>query len=178
MLVPILGLALVSMLALVVLPVPRVRQFLLTAATRFGQTGLLALLAACGTFLVTPDAAPAWTKPLLAPVVQMTESAFGAPAPAGLPWLTLAVFVVAAVLPVLIALELAIGVTRQTRVVNELRADLRTATEWVDTRLFALGLSRTPMPQATESAAAAEAFRDKGKKSGDNGPLVIDLMNK
>ena len=161
-----------------VLPVPRVRRLLLTAATRLGQAVLLAFLGACGTFFVQPDIAPAWLASTLAPLLEGIRGAVPdlGPASRGLPWLLLAVSAVLIALPVLIALELAVGLSRQTSLVHALHKELRLAAAWIDGRLFALGLGDPP-PISREANAAAEVFRTASRSTpAADGSHVLDLM--
>ena len=168
MLVPVVGVGLLLTLALLVLPLSRVRQVVLTAFARFARAALLAVFGACGTFLVAPDSAPEWTAPLLEPVVRLTHSLAGPDAPAGLPWLVFAALAALAALPLLVAVELALGLTRQTRLVQQLRTEVRTAAAWVDARMAALGIA--PPPPLTERSAAADAVRTPPE------PIVLQLM--
>jgi len=177
----IVGVVLLSLLALLVLPVPRVRRLLLTAASRFSQAALLGGLGACGAFLVQPNAAPDWTRVLLDPATAMAGSVWPDPTvPPGLPWLVLAVVVVVVSLPLLIALDLALSLTQQADLVHSFRKELRFAASWLDTRLVDLGLARDRLPLYPEAAAVAEAFRMAGQSSSSStalgGPIVLDLL--
>jgi hypothetical protein len=59
MLSTVLGLTVLVLLAVIVLPVPRVRRRL-TGTARMIQAAVLAFLGACGTFFVQPQTAPDW----------------------------------------------------------------------------------------------------------------------
>jgi len=180
MLSTVLGFALLMLLAVVVLPVPRVRRLLLTGTARLGQAVVLAFLGACGTFLVQPQSAPDWlilaAHPLLEGTLGMQPDAAS-----GLPWLVLAVLAVGVSLPVLLVVELALSLSSQTAQVQALRKEIRQAAAWVDSRLALQGVTGPAYPALpNEAAAAAEALRSAGH--GDKQipsapvPLVLDLL--
>lgn len=181
MLSTVLGFALLVLLAAVVLPVPRVRRWLLTVTARLGQAVILACLGACGTFFVQPQAAPTWLTHAAQPLL---EGTLGLPldTASGLPWLILAVLAVAVSLPVLMAVELGVSLSSQTAQVQALRKDIRRAATWVDSRLALLGVtgpSYPPLPN--EAAAATEALRSAGQQGDQQSPsvpapLVLDLL--
>ena len=89
----LLGFGLLIMLAIAMLPVPRVRRMLLIGSARLMQAIVLAFLGACGTFFVHPEAAPIWVRNILDPIVEGTQSFLPSAAAAmpGLSWLVLAV---------------------------------------------------------------------------------------
>jgi hypothetical protein len=175
-----LGLALIGSLAVAVLPVPRVRRWLLTAAARLGQAVVLAALGACGTFFVQPQAAPAWLADVARPLVEGTLG-LTLDTSTSLPWLLLAVLAVGVSLPVLLAVELAVSLADQAALVQSLRREIRQAAAWVDQRLAALGVTGPSYPAvASEGAAAAEAIRSAGPGGKHTppvpAPLVLDLL--
>jgi hypothetical protein len=173
------GFALLLVLAMTVLPVPRARQWLWTALARMTQAAVLAFLGACGTFFVQPSAAPQW---LLDAADPMIEGTFGLllDATSGLPWLVIAVLAVGVSLPMLMLVELGLNLSAQIAQVQALRKELRQAAVWVDNRLAAVGIpgsAYTPLPN--EAAAAAEALRSAGtadRQESSSIPLVIDLI--
>lgn len=180
MLSTVLGLAFLSLMAAAVLPVPRVRQLLLTAGARLGQAMLLAFLGACGTFFVQPQTAPEWLTLAASPLLEesLGLSLDGA---SGLPWLVLAVVVVGVHLPILIIIELAITLSRQAALVQSLRTEIQQAASWVDSRLERLGFSGPAYPtMPSETAAATEALRSASQSANQAperpAPLVLDLL--
>jgi hypothetical protein len=180
MLYTIFGFALLFLLAIMVLPVPRVRQWLWTSLARMSQAAILACLGACGTFFVQPNAAPQW---LIDAADPMIEGSLGMPldATSGLPWLVIAVFAVGVSLPVLMLVELGLNLSAQAAQMQALRKEMRQAAAWVDSRLASLGITGPAYPPVpNEAAAAAEALRsanhaDKAQSSAPV-PLVIDLL--
>jgi hypothetical protein len=128
----VLGFGLLAMLAAAVLPVPRVRRLLLTGSARLVQGAALAFLGACAAFFVCPDAAPAWVRDVLAPVLEGTRGLLPAPggAPSGWPWLAVAALAVGVSLPFLIAVELAAGLSTQSALVLSLRKELTPCWAW------------------------------------------------
>ena len=170
------GFLVLLVLAVAVLPVPRVRRWLLTSVARLGQTALLAFLGACGTFLVQPDAAPGWLVSTLAPLLEGIRGALPTSGllPAGLPWLLLAVSAVLIALPILIVLELAVSLSRQDSLVLTLQKDLQQAATWVDDRLFALGVAYPILSTSPEAHATAQVFRSTAPPT--TGGRVLDLM--
>jgi hypothetical protein len=180
MLSTVLGIALLGLMAVAVLPVPRVRRWLLTAAARLGQAVVLACLGACGTFFVRPQDAPDWLTAAVRPLVEGTLG-LTLDAASGLPWLVLAVLAVGVSLPVLMAVELALNLSTQTAQVQALRQEIRRAAAWVDNRLNALRVGGPPYPALpNEGAAAAEALRSAGQSARQApsapAPLVLDLL--
>jgi hypothetical protein len=176
----LLGFTLLLVLAVVIMPVPRVRQWLWTTAARMSQAMVLAFLGACGTFFVQPSAAPEWLVKAADPIINST---LGLPldANSGLPWLVVAVLAVVVTLPVLMLVELGLNLSTQTVQVQSLRKELRQAATWVDSRLGAVGIVGPAYPPLTsEGAAAVAALRSvsqSGKeKSPATAPLVIDLL--
>ena len=155
-----LGLGFFVLLATVVLPLARVRQATLAFAARAGQATALAVVAACGTLFVRPDAVPTPTASLadrLADGIrdQLPDVLSDWP---GIPWLVVAVAVVIVALPVVSVLDFAARVTGHTAAIQALRKDLRAAAAVIDQRLSALvGLADPTV--TTELAAAAEAVR-------------------
>ncbi len=136
---------------------------------------MLAFLGACGTFFVQPEVAPNWLVSAVNPILEGIRSLV--PMSPGLPWLLLAVSAVLVALPILIALELAVNLSRQTSLVHALRKELRLVAAWVDSRLFALGLSHSPPPLDQEALASAEVFRTTGQPNTQpNDAHVLDLM--
>jgi hypothetical protein len=180
MLYNIFGFGLLSLLAITVLPVPRVRRWLWAALTRMSQAIVLAFLGACGTFFVQPHAAPQWLIDAADPVI---EGTLGLPldAASGVPWLVIAVLAVGVSLPVLMLVEVCLNLSVQAAQVQALRKELRQAAAWVDSRLAAVGITGPVYPRLpNEAAAATEALRsgnhaDNPHSSG-HVPLVIDLL--
>ena len=173
----LLGLSLIGLLSVCVLPVPRVRRLLFLGTTRLGQAILLALLGACGTFFVEPDAAPDWLVAAARPVL---DGVFGTlpNLAAHLNWLLLAVLAVAVSLPPLLLLELASSLSSATVLVHGLRKEIRQAAAWVDNRLAALGASGLPYTGLpSEISAASEALRTSSSRDNHKPvPLVLDLL--
>jgi len=177
----VLGLGLLVFLAVAALPLPRVRQAILTFVARAGQAAVLATVAACGTLFVHPDAAP----PALAPYLDRlaTEVRQLLPDPAstwpGVPWLVVAAVVVSLALPVLSLLEFAARVMGQTAMIQALRKELRHAADALDRRLTGLGVA-PPAESTSEVAAAADAMRavaGEPRKDRPTAPkLVRDLL--
>jgi hypothetical protein len=176
----VLGFAVLMLLVVAVLPVPRVRQWLLSASARLGRGVVLACLGACGTFFADPRAAPEWLTAALAPLVHCTLG-LSLDAGSGLPWLLLAVAAVAVALPVLMAVELGLNLAAQTAQVQSLRKEMRQAAAWVDARLAAIGIVEPPYPPLpSEAAAAVEALRAAGKaekaEPATGASLVMDYL--
>ena len=176
----VFGLGLLIVLAVLVLPVPRVRRWLLTVAARLGQAVILAGLGACGTFFVQPRAAPQCltlaARPLFDDLLMLPLDN-----DSGLPWLVLAVLVVAVSLPVLLAVEWALSLSIQTAQLQALRRELRRLAVWIENRLAAFGMTSAGLPPlANECAAASEALRSAGQSdkqlSPTPVPLVLDLL--
>lgn len=84
------GFALLLVLAVAILPVPRVRRWLLTALARLRSATVLACLGACGTLFAHPQAAPPWVARAVGPLLEGTLG-ISLDADSGLPWLLLAV---------------------------------------------------------------------------------------
>jgi hypothetical protein len=176
----VLGFALLLLLGVAILPVPRVRRWLLTGMARLGQAVVLGFLGACGTFFVKPQAAPDW---LSVDALTLLEGTLGlAPDTAsGWPWLVLAVLVVGISLPVLLVVELAVSLSSQTAQVQALRQEVHQAAAWIDGRLAGLGASGPAYSALlNEAAAASEALRSAGhagnQSPSDPAPLVLDLL--
>ena len=169
------GLVVLGLVSLAVLPVPRVRRWLLSAFARLVQGMTLAAVGACGTFFVAPDAAPDWVA---AALVGPVDDALGLTlsASSGLPWLALGVLAVGLAVPVLVLVELAVGVADQAALARSVRADVRSAAAWFDRRLAALGYPAEPFPFATEADHGREAFRTAGRTPDEPAPLVLDLV--
>jgi hypothetical protein len=161
MLSTVLGLALLVLLIGAALPVPRLRQAVLTFTARAAQSAVLAAVAVCGTLFVQPEATPAWATPHAAPVLDAVRAALPASLAAlpGLPWLALAVLIVAAGLPVLSVVDFAARVAAQTAAVQTLRRELRFAADVLDRKLARLTEPPPPAIAAAEVAAAADAMR-------------------
>ncbi len=181
MLTTALGLLVFALFALAVLPVPRARRLVLTGAARFAQAALLALLGLCGTFFVRPELAPPALVTALEPVRACAIRLVPADVqlPDGAVWLAVALAAVLVAVPVLIVLELAVSLSRQWALVQTLRAELRTAAAWVDSRLSALGFATGQPPTAQEARAAAEIFRavpPTGPAATEPTGHVLDLM--
>ena len=70
MLATIAGLLIFALLGVAVLPVPKVRRFLLLAVTRIGQAGTLATLGLCATCFVRADEPPNTLTQAMSPLTQ------------------------------------------------------------------------------------------------------------
>jgi len=180
MLVTIVGLLLFFLMGVAALPLPKVRQMVITFTARAGLSALLAAVAGCGTLFVRPDAVPEVAKPYAVHLSNEILQLVPEPAAAlpGIPWLVLAAVIVALALPVLSMLEFAARVMGHTAMVQALRKELRTVAQAIDRRLAVLPESPPTLTQ--ELAAAAAAMRSV---SGDPKPtatpkpkLVADLL--
>jgi len=182
MILTIVGVLLFLLMAVAALPLPKVRQAVLTFAARAGLSGVLAAVAACGTLFVKPNAVPELAQPYAQHVTFEIARLLPEPAAAlpGIPWLVLAAVIVALSLPVLSLVEFAARVMGQTAVVQALRKELRAVARGIDQRLATLPDGQPAL--TSELAAAAEAMRTVSgdPKPAGNHPhrpkLVLDLL--
>jgi hypothetical protein len=174
-----LGIGLLLVLTIAVLPVPRVRRLLLTASARLGQATLLAFLGACGTFFIHPEAAPSWLQITFSPVLEgmnrLTPASLNTLP--GLPWLVLAILAVGVGLPLLIVIELAASLAKQSALVGTLGRDLCAAAGWFDRRLSALGFTGPVCPSSRNTAArTALPIGPAVKTTNTSARRVLDLL--
>jgi hypothetical protein len=176
-----LGFGLLAFLIIAALPLPKVRQAILAFAARAGQAGLVAAVAACGTFFVRPDSVPSTFTPysskLIADVHRFIPEIVDALP--GTPFLILAAILVALSLPVLALVEFAARIMGHTAMIKAFRKEVRAAADALDRRLA--GMTALPSPElTTELEAAANALRTATgePRTPRTGPpkLVRDLL--
>ena len=167
-------------IALLILPLHAARQAVFRFALAAAQSAVLALVAMCGTFFVRPSTVPEAAAPKVDPYLAMIrdwlpEPFTGMP---GLPWLIVALTLLAFALPLLSLLEFAVRVVGQTATIQALRRELRILAKAIDNKLASDDSPKTQ--QVIELVAASEALHEiAGSKPTPRTPtakLVKDLM--
>lgn len=137
-------------LAVVTLPILRIRRAVLTASHRVGHLLVVGGVAVSGALYFQPQLAPASAESLRRGVA----AAYGDVLPADQPelaWLAVAATLVLTVWPLLVLLEVARRLTRQSFLLDNLRRELVGSA-----RKLEHGLTRTSMPPTPKATAEIE----------------------